>query len=153
MTAYCWYGLAGITFKCVVYIYSNSNKNNFEHPRKVYRFLNEFKTRFNLRMSSFKLEYMRTSTTLNDHIWKLKNKNINFNIKWEVIKKVKPFTPGDKVCKLCLQEKLSILRSVPSLNKKKNIKFGHCMHKKRFQLDHNHNILLSDEVPIMDPKF
>ena len=36
-----------------------------------------------------------------------------------VVKKVKPFAPSDKVCKLCLQEKLSTLRSAPSLNKKK----------------------------------
>ena len=40
-------------------------------------------------------------------------------MKWEVVKKVKPLAPGDKVCQLCLQEKLSILRFAPSLNKKK----------------------------------
>ena len=52
------------------------------------------------------------------------NKSINFNIKWEVVKKVKAFAPGEKVRKLCLQEKLSILRSAPSLNyKKKTTKF------------------------------
>ena len=56
----------------------------------------------------------RTSTTLSEHVWKLKNKSINFNIKWQVVKKVKPFAPSDKVCKLCLQEKLSFLRSAPS---------------------------------------
>ena len=78
---------------------------------------NEFKTRFNLQKSSFKLEQKRTSTTLSEHVWKLKNKNINFNIKWEVVKKVKQFAPSDKVCKLCVQEKLSILRSAPSLTK------------------------------------
>ena len=85
---------------------------------------NECKTRFKLHKSSFKLEHKRTSTTLSGHVWKLKKKqNINFNIKWEVVKKVKPFAPGDKVCKLCLQEKLSTLRSVPSLNKKKQTNF------------------------------
>ena len=35
----------------------------------------------------------------------------------------KPFAPDDKVCKLCLQEKLSILRSAPSLNEKKKRNF------------------------------
>ena len=79
---------------------------------------NEFKTRFNLHKSYFKLEHKRTSTTPSEHVWKLKNKNINFNIKWEVVKKVKPFAPSDKVRKLCLQEKLSMLRSAPSLNKR-----------------------------------
>ena len=54
---------------------------------------------------------------------KIKNKTIqkiNFNIKWEVVKKVKPFAPGDKVCNFCIQEKLSILRSAPSLKKNTN---------------------------------
>ena len=36
-----------------------------------------------MNKSSFKLEHRRTSTTLSDGVWKLKNKNINFNIKWE----------------------------------------------------------------------
>ena len=61
-----------------------------------------------MHKSSFKLEHKRPSTTLSDHVWKLKNKSINFNIKWEVVKKVKPFAPGDKVFKLYLQEKLSM---------------------------------------------
>ena len=33
---------------------------------------------------------------------------------------VKTFAPDDKVCKVCLQEKLSILRSATFFNKKKN---------------------------------
>ena len=64
--------------------------------------------KFNLHKSSFKLEHKRTSTTLSDNVWKLKKKTINY-----------------KVCGLCLQEKLSILRSAPSLNKRSEI-FGHC---------------------------
>ena len=68
-----------------------------------------------MHKSSFKLEHKRTSTTLSQHVWKLKNKNINFNIKREIVKKVKPFAPNDKVCKLCLQEELSILRFAPSV--------------------------------------
>ena len=103
------------------------------------------KVRFDFHKSSFKLEQRRTSTTFSYHLWKLKNKNNNFSIKWEVVKKVRPFAPGDRLCKLCLQEKLSILRSAPSLNfKKKNEIFGHCMHKKRFQLNHNNNSLSTD---------
>ena len=47
-----------------------------------------------------------------------------------LVKKVKPFAPSDKVCKLCLQEKLAILRSAPSLNKRSK-NFGHCTHRKK----------------------
>ena len=94
---------------------------------------NEFKTRFNLHKSSFKLEHKRTTTTLSDHIWKLEKKNTDFNIKWEIIKNVKPYGPGEKISKLCLQEKFSILISKPSLNKRTEI-FGHCVHRIQFLL-------------------
>ena len=107
-----------LTKKCVVYkaIVREATSNNQETYNLTE---NEFKTEFNLPKSSFTLEHKRTSTTLSYHVRKLKNKNIN--IKWEVVKKVKPFAPSDKVCKLCLQQKFSILRPVPSLNKKMNI--------------------------------
>ena len=79
-----------------------------------------------LKTSFLKLEHKGTSKTLSEHVWKLKNKNINFNIQWEIVKKVKPFAPNNKVCKFCLQEKLSTLRSAPSLNKRSEF-FGHCL--------------------------
>ena len=88
---------------------------------------NEFKTRFNLHKSSFKLEHKRTTTTLSDHI-------TDYIIKWEIIKNVKPYATGEKTCKLCLQENLSILISKPSLNKRSEI-FGHCVHRKQFLLN------------------
>ena len=108
---------------------------------------NEFKTRFNLHKSSFKLEHKRTSTTLSEHVRKLKNKNINFNIKWEIVKKVKRFSPNDKVCKLCLQEKLSILRSTSSLNKRREI-FGHCIHRKKILHSNTNKPTSTDEVSL-----
>ena len=83
-----------------------------------------------MHKSSFKLEHKRTSTTLSEHVWKLKTKNINFNIQRQIFKKVNPFAPNDKVCKLCLQEKLSILRFAPPLSKRSEI-FGHCIHRKK----------------------
>ena len=105
--------------KCVVYKATVTETTSNNHETYIRLTLNEFNKRFNLHRSSFKLEHKRTSTALCDHVWKLKNKNIDFNTKWEIVKKVKPFAPGEKVCKLCLQEKLSILRSAPSLNKNK----------------------------------
>ena len=57
-----------------------------------------------MHKSSFKLEHKRTSTTPSNPVWKLKDENIDFNIniKWEIVKKVKPFASGEKVRKLCL---------------------------------------------------
>ena len=53
------------------------------------------------------------------------------------------------MCKLCLQEKLSILRSAPSLIKRSEI-FGHCIHGKKFLLNNTNNSLSTDEVSIVD---
>ena len=133
--------------KCVVYKATVTETTSKNQETYIGLTENEFKTRFNLHKSSFKLEHKRTSTTLSDHVWKLKKKNINFNISWQVVKRVKPFAPSNKVCGLCLQEKLSILRSAPSLNKRSEI-FGHCIHRKKFLLS---NLSMStDEVSIAD---
>ena len=133
--------------KCVVYkgTVTETTLNNQETYIGLRE--NKFKTRFNLHMSSFKIEYKRTSTTLSKHVWKLKNKNVNFSIRWEIIKKVQPFAPNDKVCKLCLQEKLSILRSAPSLNKRGDI-FGHCIHRKEFLLSNTNQSTSTYEVSL-----
>ena len=132
--------------KCVVYKAKITEATSNNQETYIGLTENEFKTRFNLHKSSFKLENKRTSTTLSDHVWKFENKDINFNIKWEVFKKVKPFAPSDKVC---LQEKLSLLRSAPYLNIRSEI-FGHCMHRKRFLLNNTNNALSTDEVSIID---
>ena len=134
--------------KCVVYKATVTETTSNNQETYIGLTENEFKTRFNFHKSSFKLEHKRTSTTLSEHVWKLKkkNKNINFNIQWEIVKKVKPFAPNDKVCKLCLQEKLAILRSAPSLNKRSE-NFGHCIQKKNSCLV----ILTSQSQPMRSP--
>ena len=120
--------------KCVVYKATVTETDTKKQETYIGLTENEFKTRFNLHKSSFKLEHKRTTTILSDHIWKLKKKNTDFNIKWEIIKNVKPYAPGEKICRLCLQEKFSILISKPSLNKRTEI-FGHCVHRKQFLLN------------------
>ena len=130
--------------KCVVYKATVTETTSNNQETYIGLTENEFKMRFNLHKSSFKLEHKRTLTTLSEHVWKLKNKNTNFNIKWEVVKIVKPFAPSVKVCKLCLQEKLSILRSTPSLNTRSEI-FGHCIVKKKFLLSNTNKPLSTDE--------
>ena len=73
--------------KCVVYEATVTETTSNNEATYIGLTENEFKTRLNLHKSSFKLEHKRTSTALSDPVWKLKNKNINFNIKWEVVKK------------------------------------------------------------------
>ena len=133
--------------KCVVYKATVTETTSNNQETYIGLTENEFKTRFNLHKSSFKLEYKRTSTTLSGHVWKLKNKDMNFNSRLEIVKKVKPFALNDKVCKLCLQEKLYILRSAPSLNKISEI-FGHCIHRKKFLLSNTNKPTPTDEVSL-----
>ena len=66
--------------------------------------------------------------------------------------KMKPFALSDKVWKLSIQGKLSILRSALSLNKKKNKKLLDivCM-RNDFLFSHTNNSLSTDEVSIVDP--
>ena len=82
--------------KCVLYKATVTETTSNNQETYIGLTENEFKTRFNLHKSSFKIEHKRTSTTLSDHVWKLKKKNINFNIKWQVVKRVKPFAPQTK---------------------------------------------------------
>ena len=133
--------------KCVLYKATVTETTSNNQETYIGLTENEFKTRFNLHESSFKLEPKRTSTTLSEHVWILKNENINFNIKWEIVKKVKSFAPSDKMCKLRLQEKLSILRSAPSLNKRREI-FGHWIHRKKFLLSNTNKPMSTDEVSL-----
>ena len=88
--------------KCVVYKATVTETTSNNQLTYIGLTENEFNTRINVHRSSLKLQHKRTSTTLSEHVWKSENKNINFNIKWEVVKKVKQFAPIDKVCKLCL---------------------------------------------------
>ncbi|GFS24376.1 hypothetical protein ElyMa_003414000 [Elysia marginata] len=92
-----------------------------------------FKTRYNEHKSSFKLEHKKASTSLSEHIWALKDKNIDYKKERQILKKTRPYTPGKKTCPLCLEEKLAILRKRGSLNVRKEI-FSHCAHRRKFLL-------------------
>ena len=46
---------------------------------------NEFKTRYNEQKSSFKLVHCKNDTKLSEHIWELKDKNIQHTVQCEVI--------------------------------------------------------------------
>ena len=56
--------------KCVVYKATVTETTSNNQETYIGLTENEFKTRFNLHKSSFKLEYKRTSTTLSGHVWK-----------------------------------------------------------------------------------
>ena len=64
-------------------------------------------------MKAIKLQlnaaYRNKGTTLSSHIWKLKDKNINFNLKFSILKLSRSYSKEAKVCDLCLTEKMYIM--------------------------------------------
>ena len=64
--------------KCVVYKATVTETDKKKQETYIGLTENEFKTRFNLHKSSFKQEHKRTTTTLSDHILKLKKEKYRF---------------------------------------------------------------------------
>ena len=72
----------------------------------------------------------RDGTGLSEHIWKLKNRNIPYNIDWKILTRRQPFNPTKKCCDLCLTEKYLIMfrPEGATLNKRSEI-FATCRHR------------------------
>ena len=89
---------------------------------------NEFKTRCNQHTSSFRLPHKKSTTTLSEHVWNLKNNNIEHCIEhcisWEIIENSHPYNTASKKCNLCKifhfngethsKQKKGDLRSMPA---------------------------------------
>ena len=103
-----------------------SDRDNKDQESYIGLTDNEFETRYNQYKTSIKLVHRKKDTKLSEHIWELRDKNVEYTIPWEIIKKVKPYTPEKSVCKLCLEEKYQILTEAPPLSKRKEI-FSHCV--------------------------
>ena len=95
---------------------------------------NSFKKRLYSHTNSFKNEDVN-QTTLSNHIRKLKTKKINFDLKWKIVDRAKPFSPVSGICPLCTKEKFYITfkPGMATLNKKSEM-FSNCRHKKRVLL-------------------
>ena len=70
---------------------------------------NTFKTRYYGHRQSFIKRELQNATTLSSHIWDLKDKNINYNIKWRAVDRASSFNPITKKCRLCVKEKYYII--------------------------------------------
>ena len=68
---------------------------------------NAFKQRYANHMSTFRHEKNEKSK----HVWKLKRRNEQYQIKWTVFKRAPSYSNTTKHCCLCLTEKLSIMEA------------------------------------------
>ena len=83
----------------------------------------DFKERNYRHRTSFNNPTYRTDTTLSKCVWKLKEDNRQFTIKWRIIDRGAAYRPSSKRCNLCLKEKYWIIFR---LNLVKRAKFQKC---------------------------
>ena len=91
---------------------------------------NSFKTRWRVHDSSFKNKHL-SKTELSKYIWKLKDRNIPYQIHWQKIGRAQAFNPTSRICRLCLLEKYFIMFRKDGASLNKNTEFyTSCMHRK-----------------------
>ena len=97
---------------------------------------NDFKSRFANHKQSFKKEHLKNATELSKYIWTLKEKGTDFEMKWKIMGKAKPYSNVSKRCGLCNLEKYFIIchGDKATLNKKSEL-INTCRHAAKFKLD------------------
>lgn len=115
--------------KNVVYKADVTTTDNNETRTYIGVTANAFKTRHRNHTKSFRNKQYSNETELSKHIWKLKENQRIFNIKWSIIKQIPTYKTGPKKCRLCLEEKLLIMkgRRKNILNKRSEL-FTACRH-------------------------
>ena len=83
----------------------------------------EFKTRYSNHKKSFSNPRYEKESELSKYLWALKRGNKNFEIKWRIIKHAPVATSSNQQCRLCMEEKLTILNADKSclLNKRSEL--------------------------------
>ena len=66
----------------------------------------------------------------------MKEKNIPYNISWEIVSKSKSYTPASQSCNLCIREIFFILfkSEMATLNSRCEL-MGSCRHRDKFKLN------------------
>ena len=95
---------------------------------------NSFKKRWYGHQESIKKEKYKTSTALSGYIWELKENNINYELKWDIIRRVKKNRYTSKYCRLCTTEAAEIMKNNENPLNKKNEMMGSCRHRFKFAL-------------------
>ena len=89
----------------IIYQAEVENKNDGTKETYVGLTSTTFKSRLSTHKKSF-TDRTYNQTALSRHIWKLKDKGVDYNIKYKIIGRGKPYSPKNKRCTLCLREKL-----------------------------------------------
>ena len=89
---------------------------------------------------SFRHSEYSTETELSKYIWSLKDKNLDYKIKWKIKKRTSGYNKINKSCTLCLWEKLIIctFKEKEKLLNKRNELVSKCRHGNKFLLKYHH---------------
>ena len=114
------------------------DQNNLPLDDEAERYVGEaenWKSRFYTHNRSFTVRNPDIQTSLSNHIWDLKDENIQFSITWQVLEKSKSFNPISLQCLLCLSEATQILTkpNLATLNSRSET-YGFCRHRKKYLL-------------------
>ena len=90
--------------------------------------------RYNAHTHSFRAEQCKNVTELSKYVWDLKAENLEYNIKWKLVRRAAPYRCGTRRCDICLSEKTVIATADPSstLNKRAEI-ISTCRHRAKFR--------------------
>ena len=95
-----------------------------------------FKKRFPKHKDSFAKRKFSTATSLSKYIWDIKDKGLDYSLKWEILKHSYHYRCGSRICDLCLSEKYLILKADPNLCLNKNSELMQkCRHTNKFKLN------------------
>ena len=119
--------------KSIVYKASVTEENSNDTKVYIGSTSTTFKERFRNHKKSIANPLYATNTELSKYVWSLKEKNKEYNIKWDIVKQVPSYKSGGKQCSLCSNEKLYILKAEKGsiLNKRSEL-FSRCIHRRRF---------------------
>ena len=102
------------------------------------KYLGSCSTTFKLRYANHKASFAkmgkRNDTELASYIWSLKEKGKNFSLLWKIVAKANSYYKGYKNCKLCLNEKMLILKSDKNVFLNKRELMTKCHHKGKFKM-------------------
>ena len=99
------------------------NSKNFKTETYIGLTSNTFKARLANHKSAFKNKNKQSSCKLSEHIWKLKDNSIEYDISWKIIYRANTYSTISNTCNLCINEKLYIIYfpEMGSLNSKMNL--------------------------------
>ena len=95
----------------------------------------EFKKRWANHTKSLRLEAYRHDTSLSTKYWSMREEGREPEVRWEILRKSRPYTPVTGRCNLCCEEKAAITMADAgrTLNRRNEI-MGRCPHRRKHLL-------------------